>query len=123
MRPLVNLQPRPMPQTQEGWTLIGERCPSPKQIQSEMCGHPVRAEVSGDALHPRLRLFIDGRAVAENLLGRPAVICELHIGDADDVVGPELIVSWRPEKQSPLRGLTVYRIPEALYPPCDGLPK
>ena len=118
MRPLVDLQPRTMPKSQDDWTAIGEKCSSTQKIEAHFCGHPIQAEVSGDALHPRLRLLIDGRAVAENLLGRPAVICALHIGEADGVVGPELIVSCRPDKASSLRGLTVYRIPESLHPRC-----
>ncbi len=122
MRPLVDLQPRKMPQNAADWTVIGTDCPAPTQASSTYCGHPIQAEVTGDKLHPKLRLLINGRVVAENLLGRPAVVCELHIGDADAVVGPELIVSWRPEKQSSLRGLTVYRIPEALHPPCEDTP-
>jgi hypothetical protein len=122
MRPLIDLQPRTLPKSAAGWTLFGEACPAPKQIDGVFCGHPVRAELTGDALHPKLRLLIDGRAVAENLLGRPAVVCSLHIGEADTVVGPELIVSWRPEKESTIRGLTVYRIPEALHPPCGSPP-
>jgi hypothetical protein len=122
MRPLVDFHPRTLPKTSAGWTLIGEACPAPKQIDGLICGHPVRAEITGDALHPKLRLIIDGRAVAETLLGRPAVVCSLHIGEADTVVGPELIVSWRPEKESTIRGLTVYRIPEALHPPCGSPP-
>jgi len=122
MRPLVDLHPKLMPENQTGWTLLGESCPTPTHIDGVFCGHRLRAEVAGDALHPTLRLLIEGRAVAENLLGRPALICDLHIGEADSVVGPELIVSWRPSKDSPMRGYTVYRIPEALHPTCDSPP-
>jgi hypothetical protein len=123
MRPLVDLQPKKMPEKSDGWTLFGESCPAPTQTDGVFCGHPIRVEISGDELHPKLRLLINDRFVAENFLGRPALVCGLHIGEADSVVGPEIMVSWRPAKESPMRGLTVYRIPEALHPPCEAPPK
>ena len=57
-----------------------------------------------------------GRPVAEALLGRPARVCEIQIKEADDIMGPEILVAWRLTADEDIRGFTVYRVPESLDP-------
>jgi len=116
MRPLVDTSPMVLPPTIENWTTIGETCQDPPVAQSSFGGHPIKAIVAGDEMHPIIRLIRDDRPIADSLLGRPATICELRIVEADGLQGPELIAAWRMEGPNPVRGYTVYRIPEALDP-------
>ena len=116
MRPLVDTSPMVLPPSLESWTAIGETCQDHPVARSSFGGHPIEAIVAGDEMHPIIRITRDDRPIADSLLGRPATICELRIVQADELHGPELIAAWRMSEPNPVRGYTVYRIPEALDP-------
>ena len=116
LRPLKGHSPIQLPADMTGWEPIGEACQEPPHSISDFGGSPVEALVAGDRIHPKLQLWMGGRAVAEALLGHPASVCSIHIVNADHIRGPELITTWRIDASSPFRGFTVYRIPEALDP-------
>lgn len=116
IRPLVDTSPMVLPPSLEEWTAIGETCDRPPETQARFGGHPIEAIITGDEMHPIVRIIRNGRPIADSLLGRPATVCELRIVEADDLPGPELIAAWRTDGPNPVRGYTVYRIPEALDP-------
>ena len=113
LRPLVDLKPRVLPMQLDAFTTIGSTCQPAPTDTSTFGGLPLRATVGGDAIHPTVRVELQERPIAESLLGRPATICSLHLVQADEMPGPELIVAWRFEA---VRGFTVYRVPESLDP-------
>jgi len=116
MRPLVDTSPMVLPPSLEGWTAIGEACQKPPEAKASFGGFPISAVVAGDEMHPVVRLIRNERPIADSPLGRPATICELQIVEADGLHGPELIAAWRMSGPNPVRGYTIYRIPEALDP-------
>ena len=118
LRPLDDLQPRTLPSNLDDYSLLGNTCTNPPTDNALFGGLPVTATVSGDTLHPVIRLHQEGRPIAQSLLGRPAAVCSLHLIEADSVPGPELVVVW---DLPTVRGYTVYRVPEALDPTeADG---
>ena len=114
--PLDGVSPLQVPATLDEWTVIGAECQTPPEAVSSFVGAPIKAIGAGDAMHPVVQLLIDGRPVAEGLLGRPANICALHIAEVDAIPGPELIAAWQIPGTPAIQGYTVYRIPEALDP-------
>ena len=114
--PLQNNRPSSLPPDLSGWTVIGQSCNDSPRHQGQLGGVAIEATVGGDAMHPTVELRLGGRLVAEALLGRPATVCEVHITDADAIVGPEILVAWRLSSAEDVRGFTVYRVPESLDP-------
>ena len=114
--PLQNNRPSNLPPDLSGWTVIGQSCDESPRHQDRLGGVTIEAAVGGDAMHPTVELRLGGRLVAEALLGRPAKVCEVHITDADAIVGPEILVAWRLGSAEDIRGFTVYRVPESLDP-------
>jgi len=115
-RPLQGHSPIQLPTNLSAWTAIGETCEKTPRGEGQFGGVAIEAVAAGDAMHPKVELWMHGRPVARTLLGRPATICALHVLNADSVQGPELITAWRMDSPNPIRGFTVYRIPEALDP-------
>jgi hypothetical protein len=117
MRPLVNLMPIVLPSNIDTYEKLGIQCQETVHASGNYGGHPIEGTVSGDSMNPRIQVMREGRLIAENLLGRPASICEIRLVQADNVPGLELIVAWQIVTDSnPIQGFTVYRIPEALDP-------
>ena len=113
LRPLVDLKPRVLPLHLDAFTAVGATCQTTPTDTSSFGGLPLTASVGGDSIHPTIRVELEERPIAESLLGRPATICSVHLVQADEMPGPELIVAWRIEA---VRGFTVYRVPESLDP-------
>ena len=113
VRPLVDLAPIALPSDLSGWTPMGTRCDEVPTDDGELDGLPVVAEVVGTRDDPVLQIRADYRIVATSELGRPAHICTVRLVQADELPGLELVVVWRPlDRESPLRGLTVYHVPD-----------
>jgi hypothetical protein len=119
MRPLVSTMPAPLPSDLSSWEPIGHTCqPSPRGLGS-LGKTPIEAVVIGDEEQPIIALMMQKRVVAQNALGHPAQVCEIRIVQADQLPGLELIIAWRMGGDGAARGVTVFRIPEAL----DGAAK
>ena len=116
LMPLKGNKPLKLPHDLSNWVDIGVDCQRTPRHQARLGGVPIEAVVGGDAIHPTVELWIGGRPVAEALLGRPARVCEIQIKEADDIVGPEILVAWRLAADEDIRGFTVYRVPESLDP-------
>ena len=123
LRPLRGHSPIQLSSDMHDWTPIGKKCQDNPRSVGRFGGAPVEAIVTGDSMHPKVQLWMDGRPVAEALLGRPAEVCSLNIANADNIPGPELIAAWRINAPNPLIGFTVYRIPESLDPTPIRSPK
>ena len=50
--------------------------------------------------------------IAENIIARPIRLCSIHLLQADELVGPELIITWKLNEKT--NGVTIFRIPENL---------
>ncbi|MGB0640231.1 MAG: hypothetical protein ACPGTU_12900 [Myxococcota bacterium] len=117
MRPLVNPTPIPLPNGLESYEQLGVQCQDTPVATGTYGGVPIVGVVTGDGMSPKVQILRDGRPIAENLLGRPASICEMRLAQADTVPGLELIVAWQINTEiKPIKGFTIYRIPEALDP-------
>lgn len=113
VRPLVDLAPIALPSDLSGWTPIGARCDTGATDEGTLDGLPVVVEVAGNDDDPILQVRDGHRIVATSDLGRPARVCAVRLVQADDLPGLELVVVWRPlDKESPVRGLTVYHVPD-----------
>lgn len=117
MRPLVSPAPIILPSALGTYERLGVQCQDPPQATGIYGGIPIVGVISGDSMNPRVQVLRNGRPIAENLLGRPAAICEMRLVQADTVPGLELIVGWQINTEfKPIKGFTIYRIPEALDP-------
>jgi hypothetical protein len=116
IRPLEGSSPTRLPPVMDDFKPLGHTCQSTPHAESRFGGLPIEAVSTGGPLDPAVQLRMDGRAIAEAPLGRPATICSLSIIEADAIPGPEIVAAWRIEGSRPIRGFTVYRIPEALDP-------
>ena len=116
LMPLRNNRPMKLPHDLSGWTDVGLDCQRTPRHHARLGGVPIEAVMGGDAIHPTVELWMGGRPVAEALLGRPARVCEIQIKEADDIMGPEILVAWRLTADEDIRGFTVYRVPESLDP-------
>ena len=114
MRPLVGTTSAPLPGDLSAWEPIGHNCLEHPRGVAAIGGLPVEGVVIGDADKPIIALVQGDRTVAQNMLGRPAQVCEIRIVQADQLPGLELVVAWRTEDMVPVQGITVFRIPEAL---------
>ena len=116
IKPLQGHKPVQFPADLSTWTAVGETCQQEPKGVGQFGGSPIHALVAGDPMHPKIQLWMSNRPVAEALLGRPASVCSIHIGNADGIPGPEIITTWRTGAPNPTRGFTVFRVPEALDP-------
>lgn len=113
MRPLVGASPVPVPADLAAWTPLGLTCSSHPKSQFTLDGRAALLTVSGAWDKPMLELTVEDRMVAAAPLGRPASVCGVHVGQADSLPGPEVMVSWRfGEGANQLYGLSVFRVPE-----------
>jgi len=117
MHPLVNNMPTPLPGDLSSWEPVGHTCDDHPRGVAAIGDAAVEAVVLGDAVQPVIALMQGERVIAQNALGRPAQVCEIRIVQADKLPGLELVVAWRTEGDTPIQGITVFRIPEALRAP------
>lgn len=114
MRPLVSLVPLVLPTDLNGYTRLGGACVAQPESARVIGGRRLRATVTASAEGPVVQVLSGDRLLAVNALGRPALVCEVLLGDADSLPGPEVVVAWRMElSEGELWGVTVYRLPEA----------
>mgnify|MGYP003316239784 CR=1 FL=1 len=78
--------------------------------------HATAAARLAHAAHAQGRTLTRFAAARGALLGRPARVCEIQIKEADDIMGPAILVAWRLTADEDIRGFTVYRVPESLDP-------
>lgn len=114
LRPLADLAPVALPADLSGWTRLGDPCPGNARDRAILHEATVDADVVGDSQAPVIRLHEGSRLVASAALGRPASVCAVRVVQADDLPGQEIVVVWRPlDRDSELRGLVVYHIPDS----------
>jgi len=114
VRPLVSTTPTALPTDLSGWEPVGHTCQAPPRGLASVRGLPMEGVVLGDEKTPVIALIQGDRIMAQNTLGRPALVCEIRIVQADKLPGLELVVAWRTQREAGIQGITVFRIPEAL---------
>gem|GEM_PF-1413031 len=114
MRPLISPTSTPLPGDLSSWEPIGHECMEQPRAVALVNDQPVEGVVLGDSTQPVIALVHAGRTISQNTLGRPATVCEIRIVQADQLPGLELVVAWRTADPTPVSGITVFRIPEAL---------
>jgi hypothetical protein len=121
VKPLVGPAPIVLPDDLEGWTpLLGE-CPErPPTAALPVGGRTATVLVDASEKNVMLQVKLEDRVIAEGALGRPAVPCSLHIGQADALPGYEVLLGWR--TPAGVQGLTVFRVPETALDPAATAP-
>jgi len=104
--------PHPAPPALPGWTRVGAACSAAPSAAFTLAGKPARVWISGPPGAPELRVERDGLPLSAAVLGQPAVVCAVHVGEADAVPGLEIVVTWA---VGALQGLTVLRLPEVAH--------
>lgn len=118
LRPLVDLNPTTLPADLTGWTELGASCSTPARGELVVGGQTVSARVAGPPEQRVLLLEVGEELRAQQSLGRPLRPCSVHLGQADALPGIEVMVSWEfGEGAAATRGLSVFRVPEALVSP------
>lgn len=118
LRPLVDLNPTTLPSDLSGWTDLGTGCSTPARGELEVDGVSLSARIAGPPEQRVLLLEVDGELRAQQSLGRPVRPCAVRLGQADALPGVEIMVSWDfGEGAAATRGLSVFRVPEALVVP------
>lgn len=119
VRPLVGPAPVVLPTDLAGWTpLLGE-CPErPPTAALPIGERTVTVGLTQTDQSLVLRMQIGERTVAEGALGRPAMACSLHVGQADALPGYEVLLGWR--TAAGVNGLTVFRVPETALDPAEA---
>jgi len=118
LRPLESLAPVMLPADLDAWAALGDSCVTRPESRLKVGERKLTARVTASAEGPVVQLLDGKQVVAVNALGRPALVCEVLLADADALPGPEILVAWRlevgDEAGGELRGFTVWRVPESL---------
>jgi hypothetical protein len=116
LRPLVADSRLSLPVDLSAWSRIGETCTDEPSAQGTLHGVAVKVTVVTDPTAQQVVRLVTGETVlAENTLGRPATVCSIHLVEADNLPGPEILISWRlaaGTDEPMIQGLTVFRVPE-----------
>jgi len=100
------------PPTGPEWIEMGKSCPKQTTIKATLGKSSVKIKASNFKAGTRIQMFRKKMLVAENVIAHPMDICSMHLLQADELIGPELIILWKLRKSA--NGLTIFRIPESL---------
>jgi len=118
LRPLVDPTPTALPSDLSSWTELGTSCTEAPEARLAVGGRTLRAVVHAPGAERIVQLKVGEAVIAQQTLGRPVTPCALHLGQADALAGLELMVAWVTADET-VRGLTVFRVPEAALAPTE----
>ena len=114
MKPLNDSKVHSIPTDLDTWGQLGKVCLLPQShefLLGEM-NLQIRSTPIVEKQIISIQVFYKDLLIAENTIPRMVEICTYHVVQADKVIGPELIVTWKMSEK--INGVTVFRIPETI---------
>ena len=114
MKPLEDDKIHPVPADIDKWENIGKECSDTENYTFQLgeMNLQIRSKPILEKKIISIQVYYKDLLIAENTIPRMVSLCSFHVVQADQVIGPELIVTWKMSES--INGVTIFRIPETI---------